>query len=330
MYNYINRNLFIKKLRFADFMQVHTNLSDLPNFKNAVITIGTFDGVHLGHQSILQQLKLVAKEINGETVIISFHPHPRKIISSVLEDIKLLNTLQEKIELLSKEGIDHFVVVPFTRDFANQTAEQYIDDFLVKNFSPHTIIIGYDHKFGKGRQGDYHLLDQAGVKYGFNVQEINEKIIQELIISSTKIRNALGECNINLANTLLGYFYFFEGVVVEGNKLGRTIGFPTANLHIANKEKLIPADGVYAVELTIDNNNAILQGMMNIGIRPTVDGKKRMIEVNIFDFDKEIYGSTIRVFIKNHLRNEVKFDGIDSLKEQLKKDEILVRKFLQN
>lgn len=311
-------------------MQVHTNLLDLPNFKNAVVTIGTFDGVHLGHQSILQKLKVVANEVNGETVIISFHPHPRKIISSVPGDIKLLNTLQEKIELLNKEGIDHFVVVPFTRDFANQTANEYIDDFLIKHFNPHTIIIGYDHKFGKGRQGDYQLLDYAAEKHGFQVQEINEKIIKELIISSTKIRNALSECNINLANELLGYSYFFEGLVVEGNKLGRTIGFPTANLHIANEEKLIPANGVYAVELKIDNHHEVLQGMMNIGIRPTVDGKKRMIEVNIFDFDEDIYGSTMRVFIKTYLRNEVKFDSIDSLKEQLKKDEVLAIKFLQN
>lgn len=311
-------------------MQVYNNLNSLPGFNNAVITIGTFDGVHLGHKSILNQLKKVASQVNGETVIISFHPHPRKIVSSVPGDIKLLNTLSEKIELLEAEGIDHFVVVPFDREFANQSAEQYIDDFLVKYFKPHTIIIGYDHKFGKGRLGDYHLLDAAGLEYGFKVEEITEKVIQELIISSTKIRNALNDCNIQLANELLGYSYFFEGTVVEGNKLGRTIGYPTANLHIAEEEKLIPSNGVYAVTLTIDNNKSLLNGMMNIGVRPTVDGKKRMIEVNIFDFNQEIYGSTIKVFIKSHIRSEIKFSGIEFLKDQLSKDEKTAREILIN
>lgn len=309
-------------------MKVHRELAgSLPEFKQAVVTIGTFDGVHLGHRQILSQLKEEAARIGGETVIITFHPHPRKIISSVPGDIKLLNTLPEKIALLEKEGIDHLVVVPFDHVFANQTAEEYVKDFLYRYFRPHTVIIGYDHRFGKGREGDYHLMKTYGENLGFEVKEISEQLINEIVISSTKIRRALMENEVDTANEFLGYPYFFEGTVIEGNKLGRTIGYPTANLHVASEEKLIPGDGVYAVSCTTRTpggmQSVAYKGMMNIGLRPTVDGKKRVIEVNIFDFDKDIYGQTLQVHLHSHLRGEVKFNGLDALKAQLEKDKSL-------
>jgi len=312
-------------------MKVYQDLSTLPVFNNAVVTIGTFDGVHLGHKQIIRQLKETAEKISGETVIITFHPHPRKIISSVPGDIKLLNTLPEKILLLEAAGIDHLVVVPFNHAFANQTAQQYINDFLWKYFNPHTIIIGYDHRFGKGREGDYHLMDQYGASLGFEVKEITEQLMNEIIVSSTRIREALLNSDIETANKFLGYDYFFEGVVIEGNKLGRTIGYPTANLQIESDEKLIPGNGVYAVAVEIKNQQSEirnLSGMMNIGVRPTVDGKKRMIEVNIFDFDEDIYTQILRVHVKHYIRGEVKFNGLDELKAQLLKDKVSAKELL--
>jgi riboflavin kinase/FMN adenylyltransferase len=318
-------------------MRVHRELAaSLPEFNKAVVTIGTFDGVHLGHRQIIAQLKQEAARIGGETVIITFHPHPRKIVSSVPGDIKLLTTLTEKTALLEAAGIDHLVVVPFDHVFANQTAEQYVEDFLYRYFKPHTVIIGYDHRFGKGREGDYHLMEQYGKSLGFEVKEISEQVLNEVVISSTRIRHALMDNNIDIANRFLGYPYFFEGTVIEGNKLGRTLGYPTANLHIGSEEKLIPGNGVYAVrvgsrESGVGNDSSVmdgpssmnaLKGMMNIGVRPTLDGKKRVIEVNIFDFDKDIYGQILRIHVQHYLRGEVKFNGLEELKIQLGKDKI--------
>jgi riboflavin kinase / FMN adenylyltransferase len=302
-------------------MQVHRDLAQLPEFKNAVITIGTFDGVHKGHQQIINQLKTTAAAIGGETVIITFHPHPRKIVGSYGGNVALLNTLDEKIILLNQAGINHLVVVPFTEAFANQTAEAYCKDFIYQYFKPSKIIIGYDHRFGKNRSGDYHLLEKMGETLGFEVIEINAQILNEITVSSTKVRLALLEHDITTANQLLGYPYFFEGVVVKGNQIGRTIGYPTANIAIATEEKLIPAHGVYAVKVnsqqSIDDS---FKGMMNIGVRPTIDGKARVIEVNIFDFNEDIYGQTIQVHINAYIRGEVKFNGLDALKNQLKED----------
>ena len=302
-------------------MMVHRELAgSLPEFRNAVVTIGAFDGVHLGHQQIIAQLRKEATLINGETVIITFHPHPRKIVTSVPGDIRLLNTLQEKIDLLDKAGIDHLVVVPFDHRFSNQPAEAYIHDFLYHYFRPHTIIIGYDHRFGKGREGDYQLLEAYVKKLGFEVKEIPEQLQNEIVISSTRIRNAIAENDIETANALLGYPYFFEGLIVEGNQLGRTIGYPTANLHITSEEKLVPGDGVYAVSVNIKNQTGSFNGMMNIGIRPTIGGKKRVIEVNIFDFDATVYGDILQVQVHRFLRGEIKFNGLEELKTQLQKD----------
>jgi riboflavin kinase/FMN adenylyltransferase len=303
-------------------IQVHRDLEQLPHFKNAVLTIGTFDGVHLGHRQIIRQLKKEAAQISGETVIVTFHPHPRKIIAAGKHEIKILNTLNEKIELLDEKGIDHLVVVPFNDSFSNRTATEYIENFLVKKFQPHTIITGYDHRFGKDRGGDYHLLEELGLKYNYIVKEIPGHVLNEVAISSTRVRQALSNSDIETANKLLGYSYFFEGKVFEGNKRGRTIGYPTANLAIEEEEKLIPGDGVYAVRLTINKATEKLKGMMNIGIRPTVDGTHRTIEVNIFDFDKDIYYKTLRVYVEHYLRSEIKFNGLEQLKQQLAQDKI--------
>jgi riboflavin kinase/FMN adenylyltransferase len=319
-------------------MKVYFSIDSIPAFKKAVVTIGTFDGVHTGHKSILEQLKREAARIGGETVIITFHPHPRKVIVSGQPGIQLINTIDEKIELLEKNGIDHLVVVPFTDAFAQQTPEDYIEQFLVEKFHPHTVIIGYDHRFGKNRKGDYKLLEVYSQRLGFSLMEIPAHLINDNTVSSTRIREAILQGNTDVANTLLGYDFFFEGTVVDGNKLGRTLGYPTANLRIENEEKLIPGNGIYAVQAIIgkrqtangkaDSSSHTLQsthasrynGMMSIGIRPTIGGTDRVIEVNIFDFNENIYGSTLRVYLKKYLRNEVKFNGLEALVEQLAKD----------
>lgn len=275
--------------------------------------------MHTGHKHILHQLKSEAQRISGETVIVTFHPHPRKIVSHTHE-VQLLNTLEEKIEILSKESIDHLVVVPFTEAFSEQTAESYVKNFLFRNIHPHTIIIGYDHRFGKNRAGNYLMLEQYAAELKFSVKEIPEKVLNEIAVSSTRIRNAIKEGNIESAKALLGYDYFFEAKVVAGNRLGRTIGYPTANLHVENPEKLIPGNGVYAVEIKVKEQ--LFKGMMNIGFRPTVDGSKIAIEVNIFDFDRDIYDTAVRVYVKYFLRSEQKFNGLDALKAQLGKDKL--------
>jgi riboflavin kinase / FMN adenylyltransferase len=329
-------------------MQVHRDIEMLPRFRNAVVTIGTFDGVHQGHRQVIENLKEEAKNIDGETVIITFHPHPRKVVSSAILGIRLINTLEEKIELMEQLDIDHLVVVPFTEVFANQPAEDYIRDFLVDKFKPHTIIIGYDHRFGRDRQGDYRMLERDAGVYNFQLKEIPKHILDNISISSTNIREALLHNDIETAHKLLGYEFFFEGEVVHGDKLGRKLGYPTANLKVHNEEKIIPGNGIYAVyaevrsrkseagslnnegdsafkasaDSRLTTHDSLLKGMMSIGFRPTVDGKKRVIEVNIFDFTEEIYGKTVRVFVKKYLREEVKFNSLEELVKQIDQDKI--------
>jgi riboflavin kinase / FMN adenylyltransferase len=300
-------------------MQVHRNIEELPAFRKAVITIGTFDGVHMGHRQIIQKLKEEAAAINGETVIITFHPHPRKIVSSAILGIRLINTLEEKISLLEQLGVDHLVIVPFTEAFANQPAEDYIRDFLVEKFKPHTIIIGYDHRFGRDRQGDYVLLEERALAYKYSLKEIPKHILDNSSISSTNIREDILHNRIETANKLLGYEFFFSGEVVHGDKLGRQLGYPTANLKINNEEKIIPGNGIYAVYGELEGNKRY-KGMMSIGFRPTVDGKKRVIEVNLFDFNEQIYGRELRVYVKKYLRAEVKFESLEKLVQQIDKD----------
>ena len=306
-------------------MQVHRNIAQLPAFRNAVVTIGTFDGVHLGHCSIIDQMKSAARAAGGETVIITFHPHPRRIVGNAEQTVQLLSSLPEKIALLRARGIDHLVVVPFTADFAAQTPDGYVTDFLVKYFQPHTLIIGYDHRFGKNRAGDFTLLEKYAAAGIFHLMEIPARVLEAASVSSTRIRQALLKGEVQLAASLLGYPYYFDGVVVKGNQLGRTIGYPTANLQLTDNEKLIPGNGVYAVRVRrtdpASGDICWYGGMMNIGVRPTVDGLSRVIEVHIFDFSEDIYGECLHVTLVTWLRAEKKFEGLPALVAQLRVDE---------
>lgn len=299
-------------------MQIHRDLSGLPGFDRAVVTIGTFDGVHIGHRSILMNLKTEAEQLNGQSVVVTFHPHPRKVLATARSPL-LLNTLGEKIALLEALGIDHLVVVPFDRAFAALSAREYAEDFLVKKIRPHTLIIGYDHHFGHDREGNFSLLAEYAAKGAFELVQIPEKVIENITISSTRIRNALLAGNTILAAELLGYDYFFSGTVVKGDQRGRTIGFPTANLDTGEPDKLIPGNGVYIV--TAELNGVVHQGMMNIGVRPTVAGDGKLtIEVHLLHFDQDIYDEVLTVRLKARLRNERKFESFQQLKEQLFSD----------
>lgn len=299
-------------------MAVHFNTGSLPAFRNTVITIGTFDGVHLGHKAILQEVVKHATEINGESVLITFEPHPRKLIFPN-QPLKLLTPLKDKIALLTSEGIEHIVVAPFTRDFSNLTADQYIEDFLVKNFHPHSIVIGYDHHFGYDRTGNIDLLKKYADKFGYKVYEISAQLIDEAAVSSTKIREALNAGHVSEAAHMLGRNYSLKGHVIGGAKLGRTIGYPTANIQPGDVEQLIPANGVYAIRAV--SNGETYNGMLNIGFRPTVTKEIHLhIEAHLFDFNKDIYEQQLEILFIDRLRDEQKFPSIDALKDQLHKD----------
>lgn len=311
-------------------MPVYTHINQLPSFKNSVITIGSFDGVHLGHRQILEQMCQHAHHIGGTAVVISFYPHPKKIVGNGNDSLQLLNTREEKYELLRKAGINHIVETPFTAEFSQQLPEAYIEHFLIKHFKPHSIFIGYDHRFGRNREGDYRLLESMSTKWGYTVHEIPKHVLQNISISSTKIRQALLSGDINTATQYLGYPYFFSGKVVLGNQLGRTLGFPTANIEIADPDKLVPANGVYAATATLNNEPGLLQGMMNIGTRPTVDGSRRVIELHLFNFDRDIYDNILTVQLHQRLRPEVKFSGLDALTAQLQKDKDSCLQLIKN
>ncbi len=298
-------------------MQVHRGVEHLPSFKKAVVTIGTFDGVHEGHRKIISRLVAEAKNCGGESLIITFHPHPRSIVNPT-EQLQLLNTLDEKIELLSTTGLDHLVIVPFTRDFSELSAENYISQFLVANFHPHIIIIGYDHHFGKNRGGNFALLQEKSVTYHYTLMEIPKHTLHEVAVSSTQIRQAIFSSDVDSANKLLGYNFFFSGLVVQGDKLGRVLGYPTANLQYTSEEKIRLGHGVYAVDVVIEGE--MKKGMLSIGARPTLVNSDERVEVNIFNFDQDIYDTEIRVFVKKFLRNQVKYNSLDELKQQLAKD----------
>lgn len=307
-------------------MKIHRNIDVLPDFTKAVITIGTFDGVHLGHSHIFKQMRQEAQHIGGESVVITFHPHPRMVLAN--HDIKLLNTLEEKLELLGRQPVDHVVVVPFTLEFSEQSAVNYIKDFIIKYFHPQVIITGYDHHFGKDRSGNYLLLEKFAGAYNYVVKEIPEHVMEEAAISSTRIRNSLLTGDIKLANELLGYPYFFEGKVIEGNKIGRTIGYPTANIIVDDANKIIPADGVYAVEVQIEQQPVLLPAIMSIGIRPTITSSGRHIEVHLLDFNRNIYDQSLRIYLKHFLRSEKKFTDLNELKEAIAEDEKIARTML--
>jgi riboflavin kinase / FMN adenylyltransferase len=298
-------------------MQVHRSIDNLPAFSNAVITIGTFDGVHEGHKKIIDALIREARSVQGEAIIVTVHPHPRKIVNPN-EHLQLINTLDEKIELLNKTGIDHLVIVPFNGQFASQTADEYIEHFLIQKFHPHTIIIGYDHHFGKSRQGNFMLLAQKADIYSYRLLEIPKYILEEVAVSSTQIRTALLKSDVATANKLLGYDFFFEGVVMEGDKLGRKLGYPTANLQYTDSDKIHLGHGVYAAYAEVGEIK--YSGMLSIGNRPTLENSNERIEINIFDFDKDIYGETVRVIVKKYLRGQEKYSSLDELKKQLSID----------
>ncbi|MDR3679673.1 MAG: bifunctional riboflavin kinase/FAD synthetase [Flavipsychrobacter sp.] len=299
-------------------MAIFFNITTLPAFKNAVVTIGTFDGVHLGHRCILQEVVSQAKTINGESVLITFDPHPRKLIFPD-QELKLLTPLPTKLELVTDAGIDHVVVVPFTRDFANLSAEDYISQFLVQYFKPHTIIIGHDHQFGHDRKGGIDLLQQLSKQYDYQVVEIPAQLIDEAAVSSTKIRKAITAGHVQDAAHMLGRYYTLTGKVIKGRQLGRTIGYPTANITPNDPAQVVPAIGIYAV--TVQVASGTFNGMLSIGYNPTVtDEQKINIEVNIFDFDQDIYGQELELSFVTYLRNEEKFASLEALKEQLAKD----------
>ena len=302
-------------------MQVYTDIHNLPTFKNAVITIGTFDGVHQGHMQIIKQLVQEAGVIDGTPVVITFYPHPKMVVQRE-DQMYFLNTQAEKFNLLQELGINDIVCVPFDKSFSEQTASDYIKNFLVDKFHPHTVIIGYDHKFGLNREGDYQLLEEGGKRYGFNVKEIPEHVLRSVVISSTKIREALHTGAVETANEFLGYSYSFTGIVVRGKQIGRTLGFPTANIDVHDPSKLIPAIGIYAVKVFSDKFKAGFDGMLSIGTNPTTQGTTRTIEVNIFDFDGDLYDSLLTVRLIRKLRNEEKFDTLDDLVVQMEKDKI--------
>ncbi|MFY9309780.1 MAG: bifunctional riboflavin kinase/FAD synthetase [Bacteroidia bacterium] len=300
-------------------MKVYTSIEDFKDVKNAVVTTGTFDGVHVGHQKIISRLKEVAREENGETVLLTFYPHPRMVLFPDDNELKLINTQQEKIELLEKYGIDHLIIYPFTKEFSRLTSVEFVRNILVNKIKTKRLVIGYNHHFGRNREGSFEHLKEYGPLYGFEVEEIPAKDIENIEISSTKIRKALQTGDVKTAATYLGHPYTLSGKVVEGLKLGRTIGYPTANIVVDDTYKLIAADGIYAVKLK--HKGKMYSGMLSIGNNPTVEGKGHSIEVNIFDFNETIYGDTVTVYFIERLRDEQKFDSLEELKKQLKKDE---------
>jgi riboflavin kinase/FMN adenylyltransferase len=299
-------------------VKVYHNIEDFEPLQNAVVTSGTFDGVHLGHQKILSRLKETAKYQNGETVVITFWPHPRLIVSPDSDGILLLSTLEEKIELLGKIGIDHLLILPFTRKLSELSGDAYVRKILLEGIGTKTLVIGYDHRFGKNREGGFDFLKENSSKYKIEIVEIPRQEIEHLTISSTKIRQALLDGRIEEAQGLLGRNYSFSGLVKKGRQLGRTIGFPTANVHTEKTYKLIPAKGVYAVLVYL--RDKVYHGVMNIGSRPTVEGEGITQEVHILNFDDDIYGEKLKVEIFSFLRKEKKFDNIKDLVEQIRLD----------
>ena len=301
-------------------MRIYKDINNLPVFKQAVITIGSFDGVHLGHKKLINKVNRLAKSTGGESVLITFDPHPRQIVFPG-DDFQLLSTIEEKIILLEKLEVDHLVIVPFTVTFAQLSADEYIEMFLVKLFKPRYIVIGYDHRFGLSRQGDIHFLKWHGAKFGYEVIDIEKQEIEEIAISSTKIRRALLQGDIKQANLLAQDHYILSGEVVHGDKMGKKLGFPTANLQISDKHKLIPSDGIYAVWVHIDKIQ--YEGMLYIGHRPSIDSKRSLrIEVNIFDFDKDIYGKKISILLVEFLRSDQQLDTLDKLSKIISEDKI--------
>lgn len=308
-------------------MHIYYDLDDFNPVPGAVVTSGTFDGVHVGHQKILSRLHEIAERNKGETVVITFWPHPRLVLSPDA-DLKLLNTFEEKAELLKEQGVHHLLRIPFTKEFSQLSSEAFISKILVEKIGTKKLVIGYDHHFGKNREGSFEQLKLNGPKYGFDVEEISRQDVDHIAVSSTKIRQSIETADLETATHLLGRPYSISGRVIKGDKIGREIGFPTANIEIDSTHKLIPADGIYAV--TVIHGHSNYKGMLYIGNRPTIDGLKRNIEVNIFNFNKEIYGESLSIRFHQFIRGDMKFNGLDELKSQMKKDEAQSIQLLNN
>ncbi|MEZ0611901.1 bifunctional riboflavin kinase/FAD synthetase [Fibrella sp. WM1] len=308
-------------------MLVHRGIDSLSPLPYAVVTSGTFDGVHLGHQKILQRLNEVARSHpDGQSVVMTFWPHPRTVVSNDSQDLRLLSSLEEKIDLLEQAGVDHLIVIPFTRSFSQLTSEEFIRQILIDCIGTRKLVIGYDHRFGRDREGGFDYIRAHQAEFGFEVEEIPRQDIEAVGISSSKIRAALSEGNVAAATRFLGRPYSLTGTIVKGRQLGRTIGFPTANLQVDDPVKLIPANGVYAVD--VEQGGRTYGGMLNIGFRPTVAGEHQTIETYIFDFDKDIYGEHMTLQFRAFLRPEQKFNGLPALVEQLQQDEQQARALL--
>ena len=308
-------------------MEVVKNLDNWNFVDNSIVTIGTFDGVHRGHKKLLQKLIEIRNQKGGKSVVFTFEPHPRKVLFPDQTDLQLLANLEEKIALIKAEGIDIVIVYPFTKEFSQIEPEKFIKEILVEKLKVKTLVIGYDHKFGKDRQGDINTFKSASVKYNYDVHEIPAEEINDINISSTKIRKALFEGDVKGASAFLGYNYFVNGVVVHGKKLGKTISFPTANISIGDNDKLIPKNGVYLVGVEVEGFKGF--GMMNVGTNPTTDSDKNLkLEVNIFNFDKDIYSQKIKVEFIERLRDEKKFNSIEELIAAIKNDEATCQRIL--
>ena len=308
-------------------MKIYRTLEDFETLPNAIVTSGTFDGVHQGHRKILSRLAEVARQQRGETVVLTFWPHPRLVVSEDSHGLQLLSTIEEKIELFRELGIDHLIISPFTRAFSELSPTEFIQQVLVERIGTRRFVIGYDHRFGRNREGSFEFLQKVALDYGFEVEEIPRQDIEELAISSTRIRKALLRGDVAEANGLLGRPYQFSGVVVKGKQLGRTLGYPTANIEVKENYKLVPANGVYAVKVL--HQESTLDGMLNIGFRPTVDGTFRTIEVNLFDFQQDIYGERLTIGLIAYLRPEMKFKNVDELVGQIIEDKTKAKKLLE-
>lgn len=310
-------------------MQVHRGLSSIEQLPPSVVTSGTFDGLHFGHKKIIQRLKEVANTHNLESVVITFWPHPRFVLGKDPESLRLLSTLEEKIRLFNELGIDHLLIIEFNKQFSSLTSSQFIQEILKEKVNTHKLVIGFDHRFGRNREGGFDYLMEHQKELGFSVEEIPRQELEEVGVSSTKIRNALQEGDIETANKYLERNYCITGKVVRGNQIGRTIGFPTANIEVAATYKLVPCSGIYAVR--VEHNSQLYRGMMNIGVRPTVSEKKQQsLEVNIFDFNADIYDQSLTIHFIKLLRQEQKFSDVSALQKQLEIDKQDATRTLKN
>jgi len=309
-------------------MNIYKNINNV-KINNPFVTVGTFDGVHLGHQYIFEQLIKEARSNNGESVVITFWPHPRMVINEATSDISMINTIEEKIELIEKQGIDHFVILPFTKEFSQLSSKEFIDKYLYKLLEIKGLIMGYDHKFGKDRQGNFEDLKNCADKYGFKIKKVDALSLDNENISSTKIRQALIQGQIEKANNYLSRKFTLPGLVTNGRKVGRDLGFPTANIQPDSEYKLIPKDGVYVVKVEVENKLHI--GMLNIGNRPTFDddGMRKSIEVHIINYTGNLYHQNIKLYFYKRVRDELKFNSVDELIAQLKKDKVQIEQYFK-